>query len=53
MPKGYTLDKHEGKVRETQFKQRKSKAHTRGVHYIHFGYGDVPLGRVSIFKILV
>ena len=24
-----------------------------GVHYIHFGYGDVPLGRVSIFQILV
>ena len=25
----------------------------RGVHCTYFGYGDVPLGRVSIFKILV
>ena len=24
-----------------------------GVHYIYFGYGDVPSGRVSIFQILV
>ena len=26
---------------------------TRGEHYIYFGYGDVPSGRVSIFQILV
>ena len=24
-----------------------------GVHYVYFGYGDVPSGRVSIFQILV
>ena len=26
---------------------------SRGLHYTYFGYGDVPLGRVSIFKIMV
>ena len=24
-----------------------------GMHFIYFGYGDVPSGRISIFKILV
>ena len=29
------------------------RGRARGVHYIYFGCGDVPSGRVSIFQILV
>ena len=27
-----------------------SEVVTQGVHYIYFGYGDVPSGRVSVFQ---